>query len=253
MIDSNETLLRFIPGGNSKLDKDIWSFSLPAGWSCPGAKSCMTKVDPETGKIIDGAYQKFRCFAAVDEVRPNVRDIRWRNYRLLIEAISVEGMSDLIIRSFPKGVSKMRVHVSGDFFNQNYFDAWMIAAKHFKQCKFYAYTKSLHLVQKRIDNNTIPSNFAITLSEGGVWDDRIDTLRTIAEDMKRGLGKSKVVFHPDEASAKNLPIDHDDSHAQSGDHEFALLLHSIQPANSEAAEAVKLMKRQGIKFSYANK
>jgi hypothetical protein len=250
MTESTESLLRFIPGGNSKLDKDIWSFSLPAGWSCPGAKTCMTKVDPETGKIIDGAYQKFRCFAAVDEVRPNVREIRWRNFRLLIEANTVEGMTDLIIKSFPRNVSKMRVHVSGDFFNQNYFDAWMMASRHFNKCKFYAYTKSLNLVQKSLDAGGIPDNFAITLSEGGAWDSKIDMLRTIAEDMQQGLGKSKVVFHPDEAAALNLPIDHDDSHAQSGDHEFALLLHSIQPASSDAAEAVKLMKRQGIKFSY---
>ena len=82
----------------------------------------MTKVDPETGKIIDGAYQKFRCFAAVDEVRPNVRDIRWRNYRLLIEANSVEGMSDLIIRSFPKGVSKMRVDRKSTRLNSSHSD-----------------------------------------------------------------------------------------------------------------------------------
>ena len=251
MITSTGKLLRFISGGNSKIDKDVWSFSLPAGWSCPGAKACMTKVDPETGKIIDGVYQKFRCFAAVDEVRPNVRDIRWHNFRLLIEAGTTEKMTELILASFPKGVKRMRVHVSGDFFNINYFDAWMAAARKIEDCKFYAYTKSLHILGKRQDAGDIPPNFALTLSDGGVWDDKIEALRTIAEDMQHGLGLSKVVFHPDEAEKLGLPIDHDDSHAEEGNHAFALLLHSIQPANSEAAEAVKLMKRTGIKFAYS--
>lgn len=251
MIDDAKKLLRFVPGGNAKLDKDTWSFSLPAGWSCPGAKTCMTKVDPDTGKIVDGEFQKMRCFAAVNEVRPNVRNLRWHNFRLLMEARTLEGMTELIIDSMPSNAEKMRVHVSGDFFNQTYFDAWMIAARSFKRCKFYAYTKSLHLVGKRQAEGDIPSNFALTLSEGGVWDDKIEALRTIAEDMQHGLGLSKVVYHPDEAAAQGLEIDHDDSHALQGDHPFALLLHGMQPVGSDAAEAVKLMKRQGIKFSYS--
>ena len=250
MIDTENQLLRFIAGGNAKLDKDTHSFSLPAGWSCPGAKSCMTKVDPDTGKLIDGTFQKFRCFAAVDEVRPNVRDIRWKNFRLLIEAESVEGMTDLIVRSFPRDVKKMRVHVSGDFFNINYFDAWMAAAKRFNQCQFYAYTKSLHIIKQRQEKGMIPPNFAITLSEGGAWDDRIEALRTIAEDMGQSLGTSKVVYHPDEAKDQNLPIDQDESLALKGDRKFALLLHGMQKQGTDAAEAVKSMKRQGIKFSY---
>jgi len=250
MIRSKNTLLRFVDGGNSKIDKDTWSFSLPAGWSCPGAKSCMTKIDPDTGKMIDGEFQKFRCFAASNEVRPNVRSLRWHNFKLLIEAGSVGGMSQLLYDSFPKDATKLRVHVSGDFFNINYFDAWMNTARKFPKCQMYAYTKSLHIIQKRLQKGDIPSNFAITLSEGGAWDDRIETLRTIAEDIGGSFGSSKVVYHPDDAQKQNLPIDHDDSHAMAGDHSFALLLHGMQKEQSEAAEAVKLMRRQGIKFSY---
>lgn len=250
MIEKEATLLRFIAGGNSKLDEDIWSFSLPAGWSCPGAKSCMTKIDPDTGKMIDGEFQKFRCFAASNEVRPYVRSVRWRNFRLLIQAETVEGMTQLLCDSFPRDATKMRVHVSGDFFNINYFDAWMNTARRFPTCQLYAYTKSLHIIQKRQSKGDIPDNFSITLSEGGAWDDKIDTLRTIAEEVGHGLGVSKVVYHPDEAEALNLPIDHDDSHAQEGDHPFALLLHGMQRKDTDAAEAVKLMRRQGIKFAY---
>ena len=53
-------LLKFNFGGNAKLSKEIVTFSLPSGYSCPGAKDCLAKADRETGKIIDGKHQKFR-------------------------------------------------------------------------------------------------------------------------------------------------------------------------------------------------
>ena len=68
---------------NAKL-KGIYHYSLPSGWTCPGAKSCLTKSNRETGKIsdfqipVDGVI--FRCYAAMDEARrPNVRETRWKN------------------------------------------------------------------------------------------------------------------------------------------------------------------------------
>ena len=53
--------------GNAKLDKKIYTFSLPAGHSCPYAYECKASADPITGKITDGANQTFRCFAASQE------------------------------------------------------------------------------------------------------------------------------------------------------------------------------------------
>lgn len=29
-----------------------FEFNLPAGWACPGARDCLTKVDKETGKRV---------------------------------------------------------------------------------------------------------------------------------------------------------------------------------------------------------
>ena len=78
----------------------------------------MTKVDPDTGRLIDGALQKFRCFAAVTDLRPNVREARWHNFQLLTQARTREAMRDLIIESFPERVKTMRIHVSGDFVNE---------------------------------------------------------------------------------------------------------------------------------------
>src|SRR5215472_1177492 len=70
--------------GNAKLGQEVWTFSLPAGHTCPGARECMARVDRETGKLTDGRHAQFRCFAASMEARmPTVRKSRWNNFDLL--------------------------------------------------------------------------------------------------------------------------------------------------------------------------
>ena len=100
--------------GNAKLASEIYTFSLPAGHSCPGALKCMAKTDRETGKLQDGPFQSFRCFAAADEARlPNVRRSRWHNFDLLRNE-SREGMCSLILASLPLDAKLVGLHVSGD-------------------------------------------------------------------------------------------------------------------------------------------
>jgi len=239
-------LLKFNFGGNAKLSKEIVTFSLPSGYSCPGAKDCLAKADRETGKIIDGKHQKFRCFSAVSETRPAVRLQRWHNYALLKQAKTKEGMEELIIESFPRGAKILRLHVGGDFFSQAYFDAWAAVAKRFYHCIIYAYTKSIHYVKAHRDK--LPDNFRITLSKGGKYDHLIEDSDSEDDDMPYGI--AEVLGHPEEAEALELEVDHDDSHAIAGKQHFALLLHSMQPAGSEAAEKVKRMRKEGVKFSY---
>ena len=48
------SLLRFT-FGNAKL-KGIYHYSLPSGYTCPGAKNCKTFADEHTGKIRDELY-----------------------------------------------------------------------------------------------------------------------------------------------------------------------------------------------------
>lgn len=248
MEQTSEPLLKFNLGGNAKLSKEIVTFSLPSGYSCPGASECLAKADRETGKIIDGKNQKFRCFSAVSETRPAVRAQRWHNFVLLRKAKTRQAMYDLIVASFPRGAKIVRIHVGGDFFSQEYFAAWADVAKRFYHCVFYAYTKSIHFVKAH--KEPLPDNFRITLSKGGKFDNLIDELDNTEEDEGVQYGIAEVLGHPEEAEVKGLEVDHDDSHAIAGKKHFALLLHSMQPAGSEAAEKVKRMKKEGVKFSY---
>ena len=166
-------LLRFT-FENAKL-KGIWHYSLPSGHTCPGAKSCLTLADRETGKITDKQTpvdgKTFRCYAAMDEARrPNVRKTRWDNFDLLKAAKTTKNMAALIIKSIQaSGLRRggtLRVHIGGDYFSQVYFNAWMMAARFFPQITFYSYTKSV----KFLVDADLPENFVFTCSRGGKYD-----------------------------------------------------------------------------------
>lgn len=236
------TKLKFAKG-NAKLEKDTAIFSLPAGHTCAGALQCLSASHRTTGKLTDGPQTVFRCYAATGEnLFKNIRVSRWRNYDLL-KGKSVGEMSELINRSLPrKGIKLVRVHSSGDFFNQDYFDAWLIVARKNPGLIFYAYTKMLPLWVRR--QTCIPANFKLVASRGGKFDSLIE---------KHNLRSVTVVYTVAEARKRKLQIDHDDTLAWKGTRSFALLLHGTQPAGSLAGKALyKLRKAKlgGYKADY---
>jgi hypothetical protein len=219
--------------GNSKLSDFIATFSLPAGWTCPCAKECLSKSDRFTGNITDGINSRFRCFAASGEARATtVRVARWRNFEALKKAKTIQNMANLIQCSLPFGVQKIRMHVSGDFFSEEYFLAWLNVAINNPAVTFYGYTKRCSFMVKY--RKKTPANFILTASKGGTEDALIE---------KHKLKYAEVVFSPEEARRKGLELDHDDSHAFNGNKPFALLLHGTQPKGSLAGEAWKEIMR----------
>lgn len=252
---TNHTELK-VSEPNAKID--FYSFSLPAGWTCPGACKCLAKVDRETGKVVDGKQSEFRCFAASAEWQTTVRNQRWNNLDVLKSLGTKEKMAKALIRMILTKVpvayrNVFRLHVSGDFFNDAYFQAWIAVANYFPGTIFYGYTKSLHIWSKFKKN--MPSNFRLVASYGSKFDELIS---------KNHLRFSKVVYSEDEA--KNfaltkhwqkktgrkigLKIDHDDSLNFSGKEPFALLLHGTQKAGSKAAEALKELGGKSGKSGY---
>ena len=232
---------------NAKL-KGIWHFSLPSGWTCPGAMNCRTKVDKQTGKIVDQQTpdengDTFRCYAAMDEARyPTVNKARWHNFNLLKAIKSTQEKIDLIVNSIKQtGLIRggtLRVHIGGDYYNQSYFNAWMGAARFFPDVVFYSYTKSIHLLQRYLgDKGKLPSNFVFTCSRGGLFDHLIPSTNTKS---------ARVFFSKEEAEALGLDIDHTDDFAISGSDDFALVLHGSQPAKSKASKALSELKKNGF-------
>ena len=235
--------------GNGKLRNRL-IFSLPAGYACPHAGVCKTFADRTTGAITDlpqytgvTTTQDYRCFAAMAEVRPTVREARWHNWDLLRETMCMNGnqvtlLRDLIDFSLLMQPAKdlVRIHESGDFWNENYMKAWIMVAKARPQQKFYAYTKSLGMWYNLRD--FIPSNFYLTASHGGT----LDYLLPKYPDVYTRV--AHVVYTEEEACERGLEIDHDDSHCL-GNKPFALLVHGSQRAGSEASKALTQRKKQG--------
>jgi hypothetical protein len=227
--------------GNAKLGKNIYTFSLPSGHSCPFADECLSKSDKETGKLKDGPNTRFRCFSATAEaVYTNTRKARWHNFDLL-RSLSKSDMTNLIDASLPDKAEIVRLHVAGDFFNQKYFDAWIEIAKKYPGKLFYAYTKSVKYWISRLD--LVPGNLKLNASRGGKTDHLIDS---------NGLKSAEVVFSEAEARKKKIKIDHDDSLAYTQNKSFALLLHGPQPKGTVSAKALSILKNKGF-LGYSKK
>jgi hypothetical protein len=216
-----------------KLGLTLKTFTLPAGWSCPAAKDCLSKADRVTGKVSDGPDTEFRCFMASAEARsPSLRKLVWHNLGLLKDSLvdGVDACADLICASLPDKFDIMRVHVGGDYFNVKYLQAWIEVAKRNPEKIFYSYSKSLHFFKQF----ALPSNLVLTASRGGKYDELIDL---------HGWKEALVVYSEQEAIDKGLEIDHDDTHAAFGKKNFALLIHGTQPKGSAASKALQKIKR----------
>jgi hypothetical protein len=229
-------LLKF-GAGNAKLPNSTLTFSLPAGHTCPGALTCHSWVPRQpsltTGKygIRDGAHALFRCYAAIEELRPSVRDARWHNFDLL-HGLSTDDMAQLMHASITlqarSYTERVRWFVSGDCFSPGLRDAiYQVASV--SPYVHYFYTKNLPLF---LDGSSglakTPDNVFITASWGG----RFDFL------LSDGLfpRTARVVNTYEEAKALDLPIDFNDAYAYATDPtHFCHLVHGQQPAGSVAS------------------
>jgi hypothetical protein len=189
--------------------------------------------------IKDGPDTVFRCFAATQEVLyKNTYAARVHN----LDALKACGkgqkgtaaMVKLIEDSLPKKAKWVRIHVSGDFYSQAYFNAWLCVAVANPKVLFYAYTKSLPFWVNKL--GFIPNNFVLTASVGGKHDLLIHANK---------LRYAKVVYSEEEAKSLKLDIDHDDLLAMKHGPSFALLIHGAQPKGSEAGKAWSKLRKAG--------
>ena len=228
--------------------RKVYSFDLLSGYSCPFANECLSKATVNSEgkrKIKDGPNTKFRCFSASQEVQyTNVYNLRSNNFDTL-RKLDTREMIKEILAVMPKDMGVCRIHVAGDFFNEDYFYAWMVIANLNPHILFYAYTKSLRFWIANMDFVDHLPNFILTASFGGREDELIS---------EHGLRATKVVYSEEQADCLNLDIDHDDSHAADPamkNQDFALLIHGTQPKETEAAEALKLLRKNKVKHSYS--
>lgn len=221
------------------------AFSLPAGRTCPAAKTCWSRAnrDNETGErlgpVIDGPETIHRCYAASEEQRfPHVFNRRMENFSTCVQILKdrgPEGLADAFDNVVGKAV--IRIHPSGDFFSYDYLRAWCLFASR-RADAVYAYTKSVHFVEQAMRENIIPGNMTFLASMGGEHDQLA---------MRLGMRTAVIVQSEEEAARLGLPVDHDDTLAANpAVPHLALLVHGTQPAGSEAGKAVARLRTLGI-------
>ena len=219
---------------NKKLKKTL-IFDISAGRTCPMASKCHSyAVMNNNGKLTvkDGENTIFRCYAASQEAQyKNVYNARKYNLDLIKNTLNSENgfyktyelINASIHKHITKNINKVRIHSSGDFFNAEYRRAWLAVARLNPQLKFYCYSKSLHLFGS---NLSLPDNFFLTASMGGLRDDLIHkghfkrwaiVVNSEDEAIKKGI----------EHIGKPYKIDKDDSSCFKPD-PFALLIHGTQ-------------------------
>ena len=219
---------------NKKLKKTL-IFDLPSGKTCPKANECLAYVEMNAkGKTVlkEGKNSIFRCFAASQENQyPNVYKARKYNLDLILKSLkgkygfyrTYELIHNSIQKHKTRNINKVRIHSSGDFFSGEYLRCWFAVARLNPLMKFYCYSKSLHLFGTNV---SIPENFFLTASMGGLRDDLIHkgffkryaiVVNSEAEAIKKGI----------EHMGKPNKIDKDDSSCFKPD-PFALLIHGTQ-------------------------
>jgi hypothetical protein len=180
---------------------EVYEYNLPTGTTCPFAMECKVVVDKVTGKF-DVTKGQYRCYASSAERFPAVRNHRHNNF----DFVRNGGVPVI-----PKGCKSIRIHSSGDFFNQSYFDMWLKLAEENPSVEMWAYTKSLKYWINRL--NDIPKNLILTASYGGKADDLIERFNL----------KNVKVYAEIEEVPTNRPIDTNDNYARTPNVNFALL------------------------------
>ena len=179
---------------NTELRADrVWNWTLPAWYvrlddkifkTCPNAGVCAQLCYAR-----NGTYQ----FRQVKEAHQRNLELVVNESEKFMESMAIELSSKRfkptgVARSYTgelvddewavnwlnSGGAAIRIHDSGDFFADWYFELWLTLALLFPKILFYAYTKEVSMVKAYLLRGEVPDNFRIIFSKGGLQDELID-------------------------------------------------------------------------------
>lgn len=219
LIGQNEKLSK------SGIDATFYDFTIPAYQGL--------YVDESTGefKVVRtcpaaGTCKRF-CYASkggyIQFPSSSLSSTRMINYIMN----DYEGFKSQMIRELEKAIKYraregkkviLRWHDSGDFLSEKYFDMAMDIAKATPNVLHYTYTKQIPLLKQK--QASMPLNFKITMSMGGIYDDLIDREKDTFADVvppelfkdlkfeKKGEGTGKLFADEDIKVLKKRIAEH---------------------------------------------
>jgi hypothetical protein len=110
--------------GNSKLGKKIWTFSIPAGDTCPGKTEACSKecyaasgffLMPNVARSLDRKFDYTKLPSFVADATAELKQVK---------------------------AKVCRVHVAGDLYDTEYAKKWLDIFKNVPDCRFFIYTRS---------------------------------------------------------------------------------------------------------------
>jgi hypothetical protein len=110
--------------GNGKLGQAIHSWSLPAKVTCPGSTSLCRRH-------CYAAQNRYRYPAVIERLRWNFEQSQKKDFVLrMVKEIR------------RKGCIIIRIHVSGDFYSQEYAQRWLAIMQQCSRPRYFFYTRS---------------------------------------------------------------------------------------------------------------
>jgi hypothetical protein len=120
-----------IQPGNTKLGPRVWTWSLPAVATCPGAsEGCLAVCYARKGRYV------FK----------NVKEAYTANWKSAEEPAFAPWMLATLRANC---VDVLRVHASGDLYSNDYIQNWITIANKSVRTEFYAYTRSWQVPELR--------------------------------------------------------------------------------------------------------
>lgn len=178
---------------NREMKQDgVWNFTLPA-WVvelpdgshfnvCPNAGACAKFCYARNGTYlfpkVRGKHLTNLELVTQDEDWPHeiLAELRHRRFRPTGERREIPGLEDVSHLNIwcqswlYAGGQAVRIHDSGDFFNETYLQGWIYVANAMQDILFYAYTKEVAMLRGR----DLPDNMLIVFSMGGKQDHLLD-------------------------------------------------------------------------------
>lgn len=159
--------IEYLTVGNEKMKKSSDADRIVVAWGIPASE----KTCPNAGACKNGCYAKGGRYMFA-----NVRNKLNERLELAESEHFIHIIDDEINHLKKKHAGKqlyVRIHDTGDFYNELYTMKWLAIARMNPDVKFYAYTKMVVMFKQYEYFGRIPDNFRIIFSYGGIQDEYI--------------------------------------------------------------------------------